>query len=317
MPMPRADEKPDMRKKAANDGDRLKHTILLESLNLAVHRWPKLAYAETHAGAGRYYARDQPSKKNIKDLETAIRDLRPLNRDARISPRLVYLSSLDKWWTDSKHLGRHLSYPGSFTLARTFLLNSYQHTWEMRATDSDPGTYRTLKASIGNAKNCAVKNFSFLEELDWLTGKDSLFLLVDPFRCSKRDTILCRHCGTLIGIQTNGALTQCPIHQGRINLQVVDAILNRCAKHKRTVVHLWTPADDALRKRLGGHLQRWKSSANAPVKIRAYRTKALRGRHHEFALHFVIGIGQGINAVPAISSKDLDFLESRIRSRSR
>ena len=53
--LPRAGQAPsNMDRKAANDGDRLKHALLLEVL-VRTQTWPRVVYSETHAGAGVYY----------------------------------------------------------------------------------------------------------------------------------------------------------------------------------------------------------------------------------------------------------------------
>jgi 23S rRNA A2030 N6-methylase RlmJ len=55
-------------KKAANDGDRLKHALLLEIL-ARVTSWPAVVYAETHAGAGIYLQGGQDADHSyIRDL---------------------------------------------------------------------------------------------------------------------------------------------------------------------------------------------------------------------------------------------------------
>src|SRR4051794_30529936 len=107
---------PNMDEKAANSGDRLKHTLLLEVLSRCSN-WESLTYSETHAGAGIYHAERQKQRSQyIAELEATI-------SNSEVTPQSVasgatYNKLLKTWWADPDH---HGVYPGSVVQAATFL----------------------------------------------------------------------------------------------------------------------------------------------------------------------------------------------------
>src|SRR4051812_39581697 len=94
-----------MGKKAANNGDRLKHALLLEVLE-RTGDWAGVVYAETHAGAGAYHAGDQTKDKYILDLRQKVENA----PTTATGPGFAYLTWLREWWGDPAN---RESYPGS------------------------------------------------------------------------------------------------------------------------------------------------------------------------------------------------------------
>src|SRR2546428_13208602 len=103
---------PDMNKKAANSGDQLKHTLLLEVLNGA-RAWPSVAYSETHTGAGIYRSENQTAGF-IADLRERVLKENLGSADAGSA----YLKWLKIWWRLKTNRD---SYPGSALTALRWL----------------------------------------------------------------------------------------------------------------------------------------------------------------------------------------------------
>lgn len=203
-----------MDKNAANHGDRLKHALLLEVLG-RTKDWPGVAYAETHAGAGRYRAGDQKEAKHIAELRRMIRKAQP----AIGMPGHAYLAWLQSWWGIRPHRG---AYPGSALAALRHLEKHPANVaHDIRLTEKDPDAYRRLRRALCLGK-FNIKNASFHDELGWLTENDNLVLLVDPF------AIVRRYSQPGKGIE-----------DGYINHEHAKDILNRLARKDRAVVLFW------------------------------------------------------------------------------
>lgn len=175
---------PPMDGKSANPGDRLKHALLLEVLGMA-NEWPAINYSETHAGAGVYLAERQSGEKYkyIENLHSLVTQTEvptdPL-------PGTVYLRSLKQWWRGGENKGK---YPGSVILARQWLKDNVDESrWTMRVTEADQATFERLRKALGGANGDVARHSSFAERIDWLTEKDNLILLVDPFAIVRKFT---------------------------------------------------------------------------------------------------------------------------------
>jgi hypothetical protein len=204
-----------MDKKAANEGDRLKHLLLLETLERA-GAWPGVVYAETHAGPGVYRAGDQSDDRYIDDLRRKV-------EQAKTAPGragTAYLTWLKTWWGEPNN---RESYPGSaLTALRWLQCNRPDSPLDIRVTEHDETTCGRLRQTL--PCYAYVRQESFAKELDWLTGADNLFLLVDPFGCV-----------TAFG----GTGSDRGLVDGWIDHATVTDILRRCAEKNRAVVSLW------------------------------------------------------------------------------
>ncbi|HVC92705.1 MAG TPA: hypothetical protein VND64_03395 [Pirellulales bacterium] len=168
-------KKPSMDEKAANEGDKLKHALLLEVLGRC-EDWKNLTYAETHAGAGIYLASAQsPNKPHIANLFRlwSDADAEPAESDAGGR----YFALLRRWWASERRINR---YPGSI-LQSALYLKSRGVATEFRVTEADGDTCDRLTKAV---KHCGIRpDFArFQEKIDWLTKNDPLVLLVDPLK---------------------------------------------------------------------------------------------------------------------------------------
>ena len=264
-----------MDENAANFGDRLKHTLLLEVLDRTM-KWPAVQYAETHAGAGIYSAEDQKDD-HIEDLCQSVSAIQP----ALYSPGHSYHASLVKWWTEDSHGAK---YPGSATTALRWLRDNRQgDNWQMRLVEADTCTSERLRAAILDPRSEAHTS-SFDTQLDWLTEGDNVVLLVDPF-----------------GIVStfNSSASDKGINDGWIDYSLLQAVLEKCSGKQRVVLSIWWGFGQALRVHHKGNcdlLWNWaEKHGNARCRI-FHDTK-----NHANAL---IGIGDGAAIVQAIPSRD-------------
>src|ERR1035441_1765647 len=218
MPIPT-----DMRQKAANRGDRLKHALLLESLKAIVESgtWRTLTYAETHAGAGKYLAADQEKPRQIEPLQ---RKVRRLERKAAqgivtVGPEAAgatYLSLVKRWWQQEENWsGGRPMHPGSVAIAKKFLEERWaSDRFSWRLTEASESTWKALQRTIREALNA-----SFLDKLDWLTEQDHLLLLVDPF-VFKATMPLCEGCAKRIKSVSGSSfvsVADCGVHHGEMS----------------------------------------------------------------------------------------------------
>ena len=101
--MPAQNSRLNMDEKAANNGDRLKHALLLEILGRAAPSWPTVVYAETHAGAGVYYQEEQSKQgqQYISDLRALISETISSGSPAPESAGFNYFAALKRWWFEA------------------------------------------------------------------------------------------------------------------------------------------------------------------------------------------------------------------------
>jgi hypothetical protein len=263
----RENKAPNMNQKAANYGDRLKHALLLEILR-RTDDWPKVIYAETHAGAGIYHEKVQVKESYIRELRQSVKSAP--QPDDSLAAGAPYLAWLKDWWHDSENAG---SYPGSVLTALLWLQHRHSSVpFEIRVTEKDESTCNRLRKTFRQFK-AEARERSFTEELAWLTGSDDLILLVDPFGCV--DSFL-----------TSGS--DRGIDNGWIDHEVLCDILERCSKKERAVVSIWWGFGQALRyyhKATCKLLKEW-SRKHGNAAYRLYHDK----RNHANA---VLGIGKG------------------------
>jgi hypothetical protein len=265
---------PDMDEKAANYGDRLKHALLLETLE-GTGAWPGVVYAETHAGAGVYRAGDQSGDRYIHDLRQKVEEA-----DAEASGAgSSYLSWLKEWWSNPAN---RESYPGSALTALRWLQGHCPGSpLDIRVTERVAATCGRLRQALGS--HACVEEKSFVKELDWLTGAENLVLLVDPFGCVTAfgDACTCR------GFDT-----------GWIDHATVTDILRRCAGKDQAVVSLWWGFGQALRDHHQATcdlLTGWAQQQGNAV-CRVFHDN----RNHANAL---VGVGGGADVVRSVPSR--------------
>ncbi len=272
---------PDMDEKAANYGDRLKHALLLETLE-RTGDWPGVVYAETHAGAGVYRAGDQSGDRYIDDLRQKVEKADA----AATGAGAAYLTWLKGWWSDAAN---RESYPGSALTALRWLQRHRPGSpLDIRVTEYDAATCGRLRQALGS--DACVKQESFAKELDWLTGEQNLVLLVDPFGCVT----------SFVGAGRG-------LDDGWIDRATVTDILRRCAGKDRAVISLWWGFGQALRdhhQATCGLLTGWAQQHGNAV-CRVFHDK----RNHANAL---VGIGGGANVVRGVPRR-ADWAASWLR----
>jgi hypothetical protein len=137
--------------------------------------WDSLTCAETHAGAGKYLAADQDADKpHIADLFNLVSGLQDKPTEDAAGGRYYHL--LQEWWSDKNRLA---TYPGRVLQAALFLTNQKAKA-EFRVTEADKDTHEKLVKAV-NQYGVKHKREKFLRKIGWLTEKDSLVLLIDPF----------------------------------------------------------------------------------------------------------------------------------------
>jgi 23S rRNA A2030 N6-methylase RlmJ len=206
----------EMNKKAANEGDKLKHPLLLEVL-VRCKNWPSLIYAETHAGAGKYLAADQEDEnRHITDLYNFFSDVKekPVEEAAGGS----YYHLLQDWWAVK---GKD-SYPGSVLQAARFLTRK-QIKAEYRVTEADKDTHNRLAKEVSEYE-VQSECEKFQKKIDWLTEKDYLVLLIDPLSFG----------------EDFGATTDEKLNGGALDLPTLTKVLDPCWGMKAAVILLWS-----------------------------------------------------------------------------
>ena len=162
-----------MDEKAANDGDKLKHPLLLEVL-ARCNGWGSLTYAESHAGAGKYCAADQlADKPHIANLFKLVSAVKHKPTEDAAGGRYYHL--LRDWWSDEN---RQSNYPGSVLQAARFLTSQTVKA-EFRVTEAHKDTHDRLVKAVTDY-GIKPEHEKFQNKINWLTEKDSLVLLLDP-----------------------------------------------------------------------------------------------------------------------------------------
>jgi hypothetical protein len=260
--------------KAANYGDRLKHALLFEVLERTVD-WPRVMYAETHAGAGVYHAGAQTKGRYIADLRHKVEVFNTTTLRAGTG----YLTWLKLWWSTQANWE---SYPGSAMTAHHWLQSNRPESSEVRLTEMDEVTCERLRHAI-SPPTAGIKNQSFLDELDWLTEKDNLILLVDPFGCVP-----------LISDATSNR----GVGDALIDHPMVMNILQRCLRKERAIISLWWGFGQAHRNNHSvtcDMLTDW-TQQNDQAECRIFHDK----HNHANAL---IGIGSGTDVIRSLPDR--------------
>jgi hypothetical protein len=277
-------KKTNMDEKAANQGDRLKHALLIEILDRA-SSWSSVHYAETHAGAGIYLAANQPKDRHIEYLALKLVDIESAAND---SPGRGYLQWLKEWWSDPENGGR---YPGSVVTVLQWLKRhqSDQVASSVRVTEADKDAFARLQEALsanvylGRAENLA-KSASFADNLSWLTERDNLVLLVDPF-----------------AIVRNFKQGKKGINDGWIDHEMLISILKLVQDKDRAVLSLWWSRGQSHRNEHEPTctlLSEWAASNGRNE--RQLRIFANRNNH----VNALIGIGAGASVVSDLPRRD-------------
>ncbi len=277
-----------MNLKAANTGDQLKHALLMEVLR----RIPvpiNLTYAETHAGAGIYHSVHQVFEGGLN--HPPIQQLREKQQDANVDQRYFgtggfYHHWLRKWWGESVN---HATYPGSAVTVFSYLRENFRE-FQLRLTESDHKTCIFLRDAL-QTKHAIIRNEPFQENLGWLTEKEPLFLLVDPF--------------VIVPFLESGeALGR--LNQGEIDFFTVRDIVHRCAVKEWAVLAFWWPSKD-YRDQTHTLFQLCASEIPDAV-VREFGD----GAHHRMTL---MGIGRGaaiVEGLPGSPEWDRSWLAGTI-----
>jgi hypothetical protein len=272
-----------MNEKSANQGDRLKHALLLEVLERA-QTWPDVTYAETHAGAAIYRAEGQAAQKPDKQYIRLLREEveRSHLAEGDNEPGAAYLGWLKEWWLAPSKDG---TYPGSALTALHWLREHHAERFELRLTEGGEATCKQLKEELGEAYRDQAKHGSFHDHLDWLTERENLILLVDPFGIVKEFDP---------GRSSDGLRT------GKIDHEVVRKILNRCLSKERAIVLFWWSSGQKLAEHheaTSRLLEQW-GDEHSRVSYRQFHD----GRYnHKLGL---MGISGGAGIVSGIPGRD-------------
>ncbi len=218
---------PNMNKESANQGDRLKHALLLEVLD-RTRSWPDVTYAETHAGAGVYLEEAQAAQKPDEQYVRLLREEveRSHLTEGDDGPGVAYLGWLKRWWALKRG-----DYPGSAVTALRWLQEHRPEEFEIRLTEGGEETCAKLKEVLGDAYRDQARYGSFADHLDWLTEPENLVLLVDPF-------------GIVEGFDPERSGDG--LRRGKIDHNVVRKILERCRAKERAIVLFWWSAGQKL-----------------------------------------------------------------------
>lgn len=240
---------PNMDENAANSGDRLKHTLLLEVLARCL-KWKSLVYAETHAGAGIFDAKHQTQngRRYIADLEATITALKS-NSDG-VSSGARYISLLKSWWSDSAHKGL---YPGSVVQAARFVKGVAENV-HFRVTEACGDNHLRLKAAL-NGFNIEPRHSPFQTSLDWLCNGDEIVMLVDPWG--------------IIGKVDSADERNAALSNGKVDVDTLSDILDRLWVKRNAVIMLWTSYGQANRQHkiaVESHLNTWSHTKSATLR---------------------------------------------------
>jgi len=256
---------------AANCGDQLKHALLAELLMRCID-WPSLTYAETHAGAGIYSAAAQvPPRDHIVQLQAK---LQSSDETATAGAGSAYAKLLSDWWDQSR---QSLDYPGSVMQAATLLRSGRTDrvAAEIRVTEAEKDTHHRLQTAT-EVMGFQPRHGDFQDSIDWLTEKESLVLLIDPF--------------------TYGEDPAC-VNQGRIDVGTLLRLLEPCGQKQRCVVAFWCATHcevtRQLRHETDEHIREFVLRAGGVQRVFS------AGDTGQFQMK-IIGLGEGMNIVRAI-----------------
>jgi hypothetical protein len=210
-----------MIKKAANDGDKLKHYVEHEVLGRCT-AWDSLIYAETHAGQGEYFAADQAGAKDTPHIKKLLENWTLVSGrnggPLEAAPGGRYYHTLHGWWSGGQNQD---GYPGSVVGAARFL-QSKRVKAEFRVTEAVEATYLLLKEAVRDY-DIMPKHADFQSQISWLTGGDSLVLLIDPFAFN----------------EDYGADREAEVSEGGMDKHTLEQLLTPCWYKEAAVVLLW------------------------------------------------------------------------------
>lgn len=183
--------------KSANEGDILKHRLICDVLQKCIDAgWEKITYAETHAGAGVYSSRVQPVYSNPSNPKAFIKNLyKKFNLAASKDekPNDPYFKALESYWgvgnLDYSDKSVEIKYTGSAYLAASILKKHYGNNFDIRLTEYKHDICEALKSSLCDllptefVDNHILQD-GFQNQITWLTEKDDLVLIIDPFNLS-------------------------------------------------------------------------------------------------------------------------------------
>jgi len=184
-------------KNAANAGDILKHPLICDVLQKCINAgWENITYSETHAGAGIYSSIDQSDFPNpeayIKKLYNNYCGL----IGSEILPNDPYFNTLKLFWgTPPNPIPETVRYAGSAYLAASILKEKYGENFDIRLTECEHDICEALKSSLCDllpteTVDNHIKQVGFQNKITWLTEKDHLVLIIDPFKLSKNSSKL-------------------------------------------------------------------------------------------------------------------------------
>ncbi len=194
--------------KSGNAGDILKHGLICDVLQKCIaDKWEKITYAETHAGAGIYSSKGQDPQptstsskpKKTKEKVQHIKALFKKFSDAQEEKKDTYWRILNALWESLRRseigADTEIKYSGSAYLAASILKKHYGNNFDIRLTEFGHLICEALKGSlcdllptetVGNH----IKQDGFQNKITWLTEKDHLVLIIDPFKLSKNSSKL-------------------------------------------------------------------------------------------------------------------------------
>jgi hypothetical protein len=214
---------------AGNNGDRIKHAVLLEILS-RTDQWDKVSYRESHAGAGLY-----PVNKHIRELRKTVRTIPPPPEGDTGSG---YFRSLRSWW-DADAPG----YPGGIIQAARWLRQHRREgSFDIKATENKPHPFALL-SRLSKFYEMEVRYDSFLNQQQWLLDGDNFVILLDPFH--------------YVRVR---ASDDASIEQGVLDHEALKGVLDACANKNRAVILVWTSKGHQFHtslKDLRADLQDW------------------------------------------------------------
>ncbi len=262
----------DMNEKAANDGDKIKHSLLLSVLEQC-NVWPEITYAETHSGAGKYKVEDQLVSTHIKDFQFELSDEHSQIHGYESEYDDAYsIFMKHNWWSLSKNKD---IYPGSPLLAGRYMLQ--RENVELRLVEADETIFNKLGKSFSPIFNFEIVLDKFQNQIQWITEKDWSVILIDPFVYKSENE-------------------ECNLDVGDINLKSVSDILQKLWDKKASVVLFWCyfPEGESQAKQAIGSLAKIVSDNSGLMKTFVKR--------HYYVM--AIGIGDGkrvVSNLPTVS----------------
>lgn len=260
-----ANATPKMDTKAANEGDKLKHALLLEVVGRCT-AWESLTYAETHAGAGIYHSADQDAEKpHIARLHELVASVAAEPAEQTAGGR--YFRLLRKWWACNE---RRDSYPGSILQVVQFL-SARNINAQFRVVEAHKPTFDRLAMGL-QAYAVIPQHDKFQNRIAWLTENDRLVLLIDP-----------------LSFQEDFDEDRDPrLNDGGIDIPTIATLLEPCWRKRSAMVLFWCGFGHARGRVKKGIAYGWLKCIceQNNAGLRCFRDS----RCHNL---FVIGIGQG------------------------